>query len=339
MEEGGKTGVLLVNLGTPDAPTRGAVYRYLKQFLGDPRVIDQWLVRKIIVPLIILPIRSGQSAKAYQDLWMEEGSPLKIYGYRLAEGVQELLGDEYAVELAMRYQSPSIESSIKKLLDQRVSRLIVLPLFPQYASASTGSVQEEVMRLLSKEWNIPDVKIIDKFYDYQPFIDAFVTRGKQYDLAEYDHILFSYHGLPERQITKGDACDHCFKEGCCEVISDKNKLCYKAHCVSTTYGIAKGLGITKDQYTICYQSRLGRDPWVQPYTSDVIEELAKEGKKKILVFCPAFICDCLETTVEISDEYQEEFEELGGEHLQLVEGLNDHPQWFEAVKDLILEHV
>ena len=336
--KGEKTGVLLVNLGTPDAPTRGAVYRYLKQFLGDPRVIDRWFVRKFIVPMIILPIRSGESAKAYQELWMDEGSPLKVYGYRLAEGVQQLLGEDYIVELAMRYQSPSIESSLRKILDQRVSRLLVLPLFPQYASASTGSVQEEVMRLVSKEWNIPEVRIVDKFYDYQPFIDAFIERGKQYDLSSYDHILFSYHGLPERQITKGDFCQHCFKEGCCEVVSNRNQLCYRAHCVQTTYGIAKGLNLSKDRYTICYQSRLGRDPWVQPYTVDVIEELAKEGKKRVLVFCPAFICDCLETTVEISDEYQEEFEKHGGEKLQLVEGLNDHPQWIEAVKDLVLVH-
>lgn len=339
MQGSKKTGVLLVNLGTPDAPTYGAVFRYLKQFLGDPRVIDQWLVRNVIVPFIILPLRSGQSAKAYKDLWMEEGSPLKVYGYQLAEGVQKLLGDDYVVELAMRYQNPSVESALEKILDQKVKELIVLPLFPQYASASTGSVQEEVMRLLSQKWNIPKVKIIDHFYNYQPFIDAFVARGKEHNLEEYDHVLFSYHGLPERQITKGDTCDHCFKEGCCDTITERNQLCYKAHCVATTKLIAKGIGLDEKDYTICYQSRLGRDPWVKPYASDVIEELAKEGRKRVLVFCPAFICDCLETTIEVSDEYQEEFEKFGGEHLQLVAGLNDSPIWIEAVKDLILEQV
>jgi len=335
MPNKGKTGVLLVNLGTPDAPTRSAVYRYLKQFLSDPRVIDVWPVRNIVVPFIILPIRSGASAKEYKKLWTEAGSPLKVYGYRLAEGVQAQLGDEYMVELAMRYQSPSIESALKKLMDQRVSRLIVLPLFPQYASASTGSVQEEVMKQLSKYWNMPDLKIIENFYDYQPMIDVFAERGLEHDMDAFDHILFSYHGLPERQITKGDKCDHCFKEGCCDEISDRNQTCYKAHCAATTRAIAKKLNLSEDRYTICFQSRLGRDPWVQPYTSDIIEKLGKEGKKKILAFCPAFISDCLETTIEISEEYQEVFEEFGGEKLQLVSSLNDHPKWIEAVADLV----
>lgn len=335
MQTKGKTGILLVNLGTPDAPTRSAVYRYLKQFLSDPRVIDVWQVRNIVVPFIILPIRSGASAKEYKKLWTDEGSPLKVYGYRLAEGVQKLLGEAYQVELAMRYQNPSIESAIKKMMDNRVDRIVVLPLFPQYASASTGSVQEEVSRVLTKYWNIPDLKIIDKFYDYDPMIEVFAERGRQHNPAEYDHILFSYHGLPERQITKGDDCGHCFKEGCCETISDKNQRCYKAHCTATTKAIAKKLGLKKEQYTICFQSRLGRDPWVQPYTSDILEAYAKKGMKKILVFCPAFVSDCLETTVEISMEYQELFEEHGGEHLQLVESLNDHPKWIEAVSELV----
>lgn len=338
MPKQGKTGVLLVNLGTPDAPTRGAVYRYLKQFLSDPRVIDQWFVRKIIVPFIILPIRSGQSAKLYKELWMEEGSPLKVYGYQLQEGVQQLLGDDFMVELAMRYQNPSIESAIKKMMDQRINKLIVLPLFPQYASASTGSVQEEVMRVMSKYWNIPEIQMIDRFYDHPGMIEAFVERGKQYDIDSYDHILFSYHGLPERQITKGDTCNHCFKEGCCNEITDKNKLCYKAHCEATTRAIAKGLNLSKDRYTVCFQSRLGRDPWVQPYTTDVIEHLAEKGVKRILTFCPAFIADCLETSIEISVEYQEEFEEVGGEHIQLVEGLNAHPTWINAVKDMVIDY-
>ena len=175
---------------------------------------------------MILPFRSGESAKAYKLLWMKEGSPLKVYGYRLTEGVQQLLGDDYSVELAMRYQSPSIDSALKKMMDQRVSKLIVLPLFPQYASASTGSVQEEVMSQLSKYWNIPELKIIENFYDYPAMIDVFAIRGRQYKMEDYDHILFSYHGLPERQITKGDKCDHCFKEGCCNEITDRNQTCY-----------------------------------------------------------------------------------------------------------------
>ncbi len=329
------TGVLLVNLGTPDAPTRSAVYRYLKQFLSDPRVIDVPFVRRIVMPFFVVPFRAGESAKGYQKLWMQEGSPLKVYGYRLAEGVQKLLGDDYQVELAMRYQSPSIAAAVKKLMDARVANIVVLPLFPQYASASTGSVQEEVMRVLSQYWNVPALRMIDQFCDYPPMIDVFAERGRQYDIDTFDHILFSYHGLPERQITKGDTCNHCFKPGCCQTLSDRNRRCYKAHCMATTRAIAAVLNLSDDRYTVCFQSRLGRDPWVQPYTSDVIEQLAAKGHKRMLVFCPAFVCDCLETTVEISDEYQEIFQHKGGEVLQLVEGLNDHPAWIKAVAGLV----
>ncbi len=335
----GKTGILLVNLGTPDAPTRKAVYRYLKQFLADPRVIDVGFVRNLIIPPY-LPFRAVEASKGYQQLWMEEGSPLKVYGYRLAEGVQKLLGDDYAVELAMRYQNPSITDAIDTLMKQDIERLVVLPLFPQYASASTGSVQEEVMRVLSKNWYIPECKIIDSFYDYKPMIEIFAERARsKYDIEGYDHILFSYHGLPERHILKGDTCNHCMKDGCCDTVSSKNKLCYKAHCNATTRAIVEELGIPKENYTICYQSRLGRDPWIQPYTSDIIEEQAAKGAKRMLVFCPAFVSDCLETTVEVTDEYQELFEEKGGHTLDLVESLNDHPKWIEAVKDLLLENV
>lgn len=339
MNQTGKTGVLLVNLGTPDEPTRSAVYRYLKQFLGDPRVIDVWGVRKFVVPLFILPFRSGESAAAYKKLWLPEGSPLKVYGYALSEAIQKRLGDEFVVELAMRYQNPSIELAIDKLLAERVKKIVVLPLFPQYASASTGSVQEEVMRILSKSWLIPEVVMINEFCEDEGFIHAFVERGKQYDWESYDHVLFSYHGLPERQIEKGDDCNHCFKPGCCDQLTDKNQLCYVANCTATTRKMVEALGIPKEKYTQCYQSRLGRDPWIQPYTSDVIEHLAKEGKKKVLVFCPAFICDCLETTIEISEEYQEEFEEAGGELLQLVEGLNDSEAWFDAVEAMVRRQV
>ncbi len=331
-----KTGILLVNLGTPDDPSRRSVYRYLKQFLADPRVIDVAFVRKILIPILIL-FRSGESAKGYKDLWMEEGSPLKVYGNRLADGVQKILGTEdYHVELAMRYQNPSIASGIKKLMDAKVTDLVVLPLFPHYASASTGSVQEEVMKVLSTYWTIPKLTMIDHFYDYEPMIELFAQRGRDYDYKSYDHILFSYHGLPERHMAKTDStCKHCLSEGCCDTLTEVNQMCYSAHCAATTRAIVAKLDLKPEDYSMCYQSRLGRDPWMQPYTSDVIKQQAELGRKKILVFCPAFVCDCLETTIEISDEYQEEFEEEGGELLQLVEGLNDHPKWIEAVADLV----
>jgi ferrochelatase len=192
------------------------------------------------------------------------------------------------------------------------------------------------MRVLATYWTMPKLTMIDHFYDYEPMIDLFVQRGRDYDYRKYDHILFSYHGLPERHMAKtDDTCSHCLTPGCCDTLSEKNQMCYTAHCAATTRAIVAKLELTPDQYTMCYQSRLGRDPWVKPYTSDVIEEQAELGRKNILVFCPAFVCDCLETTIEISDEYQELFEEKGGEKLQLVEGLNDDPRWIKAVADLV----
>lgn len=333
----GKKGILLVNLGTPDAPSRGAVYKYLKQFLTDGRVIDiPWLPRNLLVRGIIAPFRSGSSSKLYKKLWTENGSPLKIYGERLAEGVQEYLGSEYEVVLAMRYQSPSIESGLKKLLSKQVSEILVFPLFPQYASASTGSVHEEVMRLMSKVQAIPPIKLINSFYDDPRMIDIFADNASQYDLNTYDHILFSFHGLPQRQMIKADTCNHCLQsEDCCDVISIKNQFCYAAQCHATAYAIADKLRLKKEQYTICYQSRLGSDPWMLPYTSSIIEERAAKGDKRLLVFCPAFVADCLETTIEILDEYQEEFEEKGGEHIDLVESLNDNPKWIKAVSEMV----
>ncbi len=333
-----KKGVLVINLGTPDAPTRSAVYRYLKQFLLDRRVIDySWLPRNLLVRGIIAPFRSGSSAKLYQKLWTEEGSPLKFYGEKLAAGVQELLGDTYEVELAMRYQNPSIESAIDKLLSKRVSEIIVLPLFPQYASATTGSIHEEVMRVMSKKENIPTIKMINSYYNNEKMIDVFVENARKYNIEEYDHFLFSFHGLPQRQLKKADDCNHCLvKENCCSTISTKNQFCYSAQCFGTSHAIAEKLGLKPSDYTICFQSRLGPEAWAQPYTSKTIEERAKLGDKKLLVFCPAFVSDCLETTIEISEEYGEEFLEKGGEKLDLVESLNENPKWIKTVKELVL---
>ncbi|MEM6700338.1 MAG: ferrochelatase [Bacteroidota bacterium] len=334
----GKRGVLLVNLGTPDSPSTGDVRKYLKEFLLDRRVIDYpWLARNILVRGIIAPFRAGKSAKLYKELWTEDGSPLKHYGEVLAVGVQEQLGEEYIVKLAMRYQSPSIKSSLKELIEAEVSEIIVMPLFPQYASATTGSVHDEVMRLLRKEESIPNVRFINSYYDYEPMIEVFADNARQFDLDSYDHILFSYHGLPSRQLKKADRGNHCKRSaGCCRTISIRNQFCYSAQCHATTRALVAKLGLSKDQYTTCFQSRLGPEEWAKPYTSDIIEEQAEKGAKRLLVFSPAFVADCLETVIEISVEYQEEFEEIGGEHVDLVPSLNDNPKWVKAVADLIV---
>lgn len=333
-----KKGILLVNLGTPDAPDRPAVYRYLLQFLLDPRVIDvNWLSRNLLVRGIIAPFRSGSSSKLYQKLWTENGSPLKYYGNRVTEGLRHLLGEGYEVELAMRYQNPSIESAIEKLLQQQVSEITVLPMFPQYASASTGSVYEEVMRILQKRNAIPPLKFINSFYDYEPMIDIFAENARQYNIESYDHILFSYHGLPERQLRKTDDFNHCLQsKDCCQSIGPVNQFCYSAQCHATTRALVAKLNLPEGSYTTSFQSRLGRTPWVKPYTTTILEEQAKKGTKRLLVFSPAFVADCLETIVEISDEYYHEFKKMGGEHVQLVPSLNDNPKWIAAVRDLVV---
>ncbi|MEL7118164.1 MAG: ferrochelatase [Bacteroidota bacterium] len=337
----GKKGVLLVNLGTPDSPKRGAVARYLSEFLMDKRVIDYpWLARTILVRGLIAPIRSGSSSKLYKKLWTEEGSPLKVYGERVAEGVQEHLGDGYVVELAMRYQNPSIEYAIDRLMKEQVSEIVVVPMFPQYASATTGSVHDEVMRIMRKKESIPDIKMVNSYYDYEPMIEIFADNARKFDLDSYDHIIFSYHGLPQRQLRKADDCNHCTKvDNCCGTISKVNQFCYSAQCHATTRAIAEKLGLKDSDYTTAFQSRLGPEEWAKPYTSKVLEEWAEEkNAKRILVFSPAFVADCLETIIEISDEYQEEFEEMGGEKVDLVPSLNDDPRWIEAVKDIVLDY-
>lgn len=335
-----KTGVLLVNLGTPDAPAFGAVWRYLKQFLLDGRVIDfPWLPRNLLVRGIILPFRTRNSTKLYQQLWTPAGSPLKVYGERLAVGVQQQLGAEYVVELAMRYQNPSIESAIDKLIAQNVQEIVVFPMFPQYASATTGSVHEEVMRIVMKKQTIPGLRFVNSYHDEEAMIDIFAENGRKLGIENYDHVLFSYHGLPQRQLRKADeelGNGHCLKTAdCCYQICEKNQFCYSAQCHATTAALVKKLGLENGRYTTCFQSRLGRDPWVMPYTSEVIEERQRHGDKKLLVFCPAFVSDCLETTIEISVEYHEEFIEKGGERLDLVPSLNDHPSWVQAVANYI----
>lgn len=335
-----KKGILLINLGTPDSPSVPDVRKYLREFLMDPRVIDiNAIGRTVLVKGIIAPFRGPKSAKSYQAIWTKEGSPLMSYGLKVKQLLQTKMGEDYHVDLAMRYQSPSIESVLNDFYKRKIFDIKIIPLFPQYASATTGSVHEKVMEIV-KSWQIvPRIEFVNSYYDHPIMLEAFTEIGKDYMKEGYDHVLFSFHGLPVRQLVKSDPSgSHCQKVGaCCETITENNKFCYSAQCYQTAYGIANKLGLDKSQFSICFQSRLGRDPWIQPYTSKVIEELAHQGKKKILVFCPAFVADCLETIFEIAVEYQEEFTAVGGEKVQLVPGLNDHPKWIEALENIALE--
>ncbi len=331
----GPVGVLLVNLGTPDAPTRGAVFRYLRQFLADRRVIDLPFVRKVVMPLFVIPLRVGQSTQAYRQLWTAEGSPLKVYGERLAAGVQQRLGDDFVVALAMRYQHPSLASALERLLAAQIRHLVLVPLFPQYAASTTASIQAEVMRLLQRQWYIPPLTMADSFFAHPAFLSLFAKKGRTFPIDTYDHVLFSYHGLPERHLTRAPGGTHCLEGDCCARIHAHNQFCYRAQCLATTRGIAHHLKLRAGSYSTSFQSRLGRDPWLKPYTEEVIHQLARQGARKVLVFCPAFVADCLETTIEIGREYAEMFAEAGGSRLDLVPSLNDDPEWMDALAQLV----
>ena len=334
----GKKGILLVNLGTPDSPEVSDVRTYLDEFLMDERVIDiNAFQRTLLVKGIIVPFRSPKTSKLYKEIWDENGSPLLYYSKIQAAMLQEKLGDEYQVELAMRYQNPSIDAGLDRLKAGLVSSIQVIPLFPQYASASTGSVMQKVMELVSKWQTIPPITFINSFHDNELMIDTFAENAQKYQPENYDQILFSFHGLPERQLKKCDHTgQHCLKkDDCCSTLTDVNKFCYSAQCHDTARLIAKRLNIPAEKYSVCFQSRLGKEPWVQPYTSDVLKELAEKGKKRLLVFCPAFVADCLETLYEVSVEYHEEFRALGGEEVQLVASLNDDPKFIEALVAMV----
>ncbi|MBT8378032.1 MAG: ferrochelatase [Ignavibacteria bacterium] len=341
-----KTGVLLVNLGTPDSPSVKDVRKYLFEFLNDPRVIDiPAFARFLLVNLIIVPFRAPKSAKIYKELWTnnglsggKEGSPILYYGESVKEKLQIALGDDFDVKLAMRYQNPSMDDVLAKMYEKDLEKIIIVPLFPQYASATTGSIIEKAMKIIGKWWIIPEIKFINQFYENENYINTAIEQVKKYNLDEYDHILFSYHGLPIRQVDKvykdGTLCE----EHSCETeINETNQYCYKATCYATTRLISEKLKLKSENYTVCFQSRLDKK-WLEPFADKVLIEQAKKGAKKLLVFSPAFVADCLETIVEIGTEYQQLFENHGGEKVQLVESLNDHPMWIDALKEIILSN-
>jgi len=348
-----KIGVLIINLGTPNSPSVSDVHKYLREFLMDRRVIDIPFWRRfLLINLIIAPFRAPRSAKAYHELWGPQGSPLKVYAQLLEEALQQALGDGFLVKLAMRYQTPSIKSVLPHFKDKGFKQLIIIPLYPQYASSSSGSTMEEVMNVIRSWEVVPEIRLVSQFFDHPLFIKSWVEIGQKYVAQErlssnvipakagiqYDHYLFSYHGLPEHQILKS-SCDHYCRLGdCCSVFSGKNQYCYRAQCFETTRLLARALGIKKEDYTICFQSRLGKRPWIKPYTDEVIRQLPGQGVKKVLIFSPSFVADCLETTVEIGIEYKKFFLEQGGERWQLVESLNVHPAWVECLKQMIICH-
>ena len=330
-----KKALLLVNLGTPDKPTYLSVFKYLRQFLMDGRVINiNPFLRFILVNFIICPTRSFSSTKVYKEVWDKNtGSPLLHNTTKLAEKLVNKVQD-YDVYFAMRYQNPSIESVINKILETNPDEITVLPLFPHYAAATTGSVYQEISRVISKKWVVPNIRFINQFYDNEKFINAWVDKASKFDLNTYDKVIFSYHGIPNSHVDNVYPDSLCSDHNCESEVTNENKFCYKATTYETTKILANRLNLSPDKYQVTFQSRL-TNKWLTPFTDEVLESLPGNGNKNVLVFSPAFTADCLETIIEIGDEYKELFLEAGGEKLDYVESLNYSDLWADAIIDII----
>ncbi len=330
-----KTAVILSNTGTPDDTSVKAVRRYLKEFLGDKRVISiPWLMRKILVNGIIAPFRAPKSARLYKKVWTLEGSPLILFSESLKAKLQNSLGDNYHVLLGMRYGNPSLLNAMEEVKKKGYRKIIVLPLYPQYASSTTGSILDLVYGEI-KSWNtIPSVSTLGQFYDDPGFLNCFADNIIKLNPAEYDHILFSYHGLPLshlRAAHKGKDCSHF---NCTREINHHNALCYHATCYATTRLLAEKINCKPDKYTVCFQSRFSKN-WLSPFADEEVVNKAAQGKKKLLIVSPAFVTDCLETIIELGDEYKELFFENGGEQFNWVQSLNDKDNWVDVLTGLI----
>ena len=316
-----RIGVLVVNLGTPDAPSYFAVQRYLREFLGDRRVINT--SRLIWLPLlfgVILPFRPFRTVRKYRSIWLPEGSPLAVYSQRLTAKIGKVLqadlGDHVRVELAMTYGNPSITRALESLSQQNVRKLLVLPLYPQYCSSTTGSVFDRTSRALQRWRWLPETRFVNDYYHDVGYIDALTARILEHwaQVGERSHLLFSYHGIPASYVAEGDP--------------------YQAQAEATTRAVVERLGLAIDEWSHCYQSRFGSVVWLQPYTEDTLKDLAKRGVRKLTVASPSFAVDCLETLEEVAMEYRDKFLALGGERLTLVPALNDddrHAQVLAAI--------
>jgi ferrochelatase len=336
-----RVGLLLVNLGTPESPKPEDVRPYLREFLSDPRVIDIGAVpRWLLLNLFILPFRPRRSGEAYEKIWTDRGSPLLFHTLDLAEKVQKRCGEGVVVDVAMRYGNPSIPNAMERFKRRAIDRIVVLPLYPQYSAAATGSSIEKVFAEASKRWNTPFLQVVPPFYEHKAFIDACVGVARPV-LAEgpWEKVLFSFHGLPERHCQKSDDTGaHCLKSAdCCDLIVEANRNCYRAQCFATARALASGLGIPDDRRIVCFQSRLGRTPWIRPYTDEVVVDLAKSGVKRAVILSSAFVADCLETIEELGIRAADSFIAAGGESLRLVPSVNSTDAWADGVVTLARE--
>jgi ferrochelatase len=328
--------LLLVNLGSPASTEVADVRRYLNQFLMDPYVIDlPWPVRRLLVSLILIK-RPEQSAHAYASIWWDEGSPLVVLSQRLQQAMRGAW-QHGPVELAMRYGEPSIETQLLTLAGQGNKKVTLAPLYPQFADSTVTTVIEEARRVLRERKLDVQLSVLEPFYDQPEYLDALVASARPHLAQDFDHLLLSFHGLPERHLRKLDVTgSHCCgSDNCCATApAEVVEHCYRAQCMQSAEAFATQLGLPADKWSVSFQSRLGRAKWIEPYTEQRLEELAAQGVKKVLVMCPAFVADCIETLEEIGDRGAELFREAGGEELVLVPCLNDHPDWVKALNTL-----
>jgi len=336
-----ETGLLLINLGTPESPAPSDVRPYLREFLMDPRVIDVPTWRRwLVLNAFILPFRPKASGEAYSKIWTERGSPLLFHGLDLRDKVRQRLGEGVRVELAMRYGNPSIRSVLRKFRERGISRIVVFPLYPQYSSAANGSSIEKVFEEAGKLWNVPDLQFVPPFYDHPGFIDACVEAARPViERVRPQRIFFSFHGLPERHIKKSDdSGKHCLAgSDCCSRIVEANRHCYRAQCYATARSLADRLGVPEEERIVCFQSRLGRTPWIRPYTDEILIETAKAGCRRAVIFSPAFVADCLETLEELGIRAVESFKEHGGEQMEAVPCVNSDDRWADTVVEIARE--
>jgi ferrochelatase len=334
-----KQAVLLVNLGSPDSPAVPDVRRYLREFLMDERVIDltPWK-RWMLVHLLILPFRPRRTAEAYRKIWWPDGAPLVIISRRVQSALQQRL--PVPVELAMRYQNPTIGSALRKLSERGIRDLVVIPLYPQYALSSYETVEVRVREEAATIAPDMALRFVPPFYDEPSYLQAWVNSAQRFIQRDYDHLLFSFHGLPERHLIKTDPTrSHCLQsKNCCQTPSPAHARCYRAQAFHMVESFVKLAGIPAEKYSVSFQSRLGRDPWLKPYTDIVLAELPARNVKHVLVTCPAFVADCLETLEEIGLRGKVTFEQAGGKTLTLIPCLNAHPDWISALENLAKRH-
>jgi ferrochelatase len=332
-------GVLVLQVGTPDSTSVRDVRRYLREFLSDPRVLDMpALLRSLLLNAVILPFRPRRSAEQYRKIWTAEGSPLMIHTEGLRAALQEELGEVYVVRVAMRYQNPSIESALDELVEAGCNRIVIAPMFPQYSSAAYGSAVGRVHELTSTMWNVPATSTIPPFYDHPGFVSSVADIARRH-LAGFrpDHVLFSYHGLPESQIRKSDQSgEWCLQRSdCCDAMLAENRFCYRAQSHATTRVVANELKLSNSEFSTAFQSRLAGQKWIEPYTDAVLEGLYRNGVRRLAVLTPSFVSDCLETLEEIGIRLREQWLGIGGEDLSLVPCVNADSIWASALAGMV----